>query len=189
MKRSRVYPLAVSLLLVVLVVSGCAAPKTASVPTTAPLSCPTTAPLSCPTPAVQAVPEMNGWRLSMSSNGNVVLTIDKGDKCSIVVKSPLTAPEINYEIVVKDTTYQNYMIVGLILEPGKTLADLEAWTSVESGPPWSQGVGIDIVNSATRTAISRSIPIEGQLYFTCFVQGPDALRIIGSVGPIEVPKE
>jgi hypothetical protein len=205
MKRSRVYILAISILLVVLVVSGCVAPKaepcpttvpqscptTAAIscPTTAPLSCPTSVPQSCPTTAAQAMPQMTGWRQLISSYSNVVITFDKGDKCSMEVKNPLSAPEMNLEIVVNDTTYQNYMVVDMILDPGKTLADLETWTSVVGPPTYSQGVGLDIVGPASRTAIGRNIPILGQLYFTCFVQGPDSLKIIGSVGPVEVLAE
>ena len=172
MKRSRVYTLAVSLLLVGLIVTACATPKTVSVPTptslscptTAPLSCPTSAPLSCPTTALQAIPEMNAWRKSFSPDSNVVITFDKGDKCSMMVKNPLTSPEINYEIIVNDTTYQNYMLRAGILDPGKTLADLETWTSVNSAPPYSQGVGIDVVSPGSSTALSHSIALTGQLY-------------------------
>ena len=196
MKRSRVYTLAVSILLVMLVVSGCAAPKTASVQTTTPLSCPTTAPLSCPTtaalsnptPAAQVMPEMDAWWWSLASAANVVITFDKGDKCSMKVISPLTDSQMNLEIVVNDPTYQNYMVVFMTLDPGKTLADLEAWTVADS-PPYAQFVGLDVVSPASRTAHSLPTIEGGELYFSCFVEGPNALKIIGSVGPVEVPVE
>lgn len=204
MNHSRVYPLAVSILLVVVVVSGCAAPKTTPAPTTPAISCPTAAPPSCPTAAVQSKPttsavsnpttaeqalsEANWWRQMMSSYGNVVITFDQGDKCSMKVISPITGPELNYEIVVNDPTYQNYMVVYMTLDPGKTLADLEAWTIADS-PPFAHGLGLDFVGPASRTGHAIwNLPV-GQLYFSCFVQGPDALKIIGSVGPIEVPEE
>jgi hypothetical protein len=83
MKRSRVFPLAVSFLLVVMVVSGCAAPKTAPIPTTAAQSCPTAAPQSCPTAVAQTIPTMTAFNWALRSETNVMITFDKGDKCSI----------------------------------------------------------------------------------------------------------
>ena len=180
MKRSRFYIFTVSSVLLMLVVAGCSTPKADS--------CPTTAPQFCPTTAAQVVPQMNDWRWSVSSEGNVVITFDKGDKCSIRAISPLTYTQMNYEIVVNDTTYQNYMVVFMTLDPGKTLADLEAWT-IADRPPFAQFVGLDVVNPASRTAHSLPTIDEGELYFTCFAQGPDALKIIGNVGPVKVPKE
>jgi hypothetical protein len=212
MKRSRVYALEVLLVLVVLVVSGCAAPKVELCPTTVPQSCPTTSvqscptsapqscptntvqscptsnPQSCPTTAAQAMPNMNGWRWSIASYTNVVITFDKGDKCSMEVINPLTGPGLNYEIVTNDPTYQNYMVVYMTLDPGKTLADLEAWT-VAGSPPFAHSLGLDIASPASRTAHAIwTLPV-GQLYFSCLVQGPGALKLIGSVGPVEVPAE
>jgi hypothetical protein len=186
MKRSRVYTLGVSIFLVVLVISGCAAPKAEPCPTTAPLSYPTTAPLTCPTTAVQKVPEMDAWRQSLSSMGNVVITFDKGDQCSMKVNSHLTDTQMNYEIVVNDTAYQNYMVVFMTLDPGKTLADLQAWTVADS-PPYAHYVGLDVVNALSRTAHSLPTIEGGELYFSCFVQGPGSLKNVGSVGPLEVP--
>ncbi len=178
MKRSRVYTLGVCIFLVVLVISGCAAPKAEP--------CPTTAPLSCPTAAVQIVPEMDAWRQSLSSMGNVVITFDKGDQCSMKVNSHLTDTQMNYEIVVNDPTYQNYMVVFMTLDPGKTLADLEAWTIADS-PPYAHYVGLDVVSPLSRTAHSLPTIEGGELYFSCFVQGPVGLKVIGNVGPLEVP--
>src|SRR4030042_3531731 len=59
-----------TLILVILVVAGCAAPTATSCPTTVPQSCPTTAMKACPTAAlqscptgtVQAPPTPNAWR-------------------------------------------------------------------------------------------------------------------------------
>jgi hypothetical protein len=178
MKRSRVYALAVSIFLIMLVISGCAAPKAES--------CPTTIPNSCPTTAAQVLPKMTGWRQSLSSMGNAVITFDKGDQCSMKVNSPLTDSQMNYEIVVNDTAYQNYMVVFMTLDPGKTLADLKAWTVADS-PPYAHYVGLDVVNAFSRTAHSLPTIEGGELYFSCFVQGPGSLKNVGSVGPLEVP--
>lgn len=102
------------------------------------------------------------------------------------VINPLTGPGLNYEIVTNDPTYQNYMVVYMTLDPGKTLADLEAWTSADR-PPYAQFVALDIVSPQSRTAHSLPTIDGGELYFSCLVQGPDTLKIIGSVGPVEVP--
>lgn len=186
MKRSKIYSISVSLLLAVLVVSGCTAPTTTSVPTTAPPSCPTSAPQSCPTAVVQAIPKMNPFDWTLLSYANVVITFDKGDKCSMEVINPPTGPELNYEIVVNDTTYQNYMVVYMTLEPGKTQADLQAWKVADS-PPFATGLGLDFVGPASRTGHAIwTLPV-GQIYFSCLVQGPGAQKLIGSVGPVEVP--
>ncbi len=55
----------IALIMVMLVVTGCATPQTDSSPTSAPQSCPTSAPLSCPTAAAQAVPESNGLAMGI----------------------------------------------------------------------------------------------------------------------------
>jgi hypothetical protein len=186
MKRSRVYPLAIGFLLVVMVVSSCAAPATTSVPTTAAQSCPTAAPQSCPTTVAQVMPKLSGWKQYAFSLGNVVITFDKGDKCSMKVINPLTSPELNYEIVTNDTTYQDYMVVYMTLDKGKTLADLQAWKTADS-PPFAHGLGLDIVSPASDTGHSNwSLPV-GQLYFSCYVQESGELRWIASVGPVDVP--
>ena len=188
MKRSRNYTIVISLFIVVLVVTGCAIPKTTPVSTTAALSCPTAAPQSCPTAVAQAMPKMTAFNWTIRSLTNVMITFDKGDKCSMEVLNPLTGPGMNLEIEVNDTTYQNYMVVYMTLDPGKTLADLQAW-KVAGSPPFAHGLGLDIASPASRTAHAIwTLPV-GQLYFSCLVQGPGELKLIGSVGPVEVPAE
>ncbi len=51
-----------TLILVMLVIAGCAAPTATSSPTTEAQSCPTTAPQSCPTAGAQAMPETDAFR-------------------------------------------------------------------------------------------------------------------------------
>jgi len=132
--------------------------------------------------------EMNAWRQSISYESNVVITFDKGDQCSMKVFGPLVDTQMNIEIEVNDSSYQNYMVVYMTLDPGKTLADLETWTSADR-PPYAQFVALDIVSPQSRTAHSLPTIEKGELYFSCLVQGPDALKIIGSVGPVDVPKK
>jgi hypothetical protein len=46
----------------------------------------------------------------------------------------------------------------------------------------------DFVYPMSRTFHTGGVDIaEGKLYYTCMVQGPDHLRIIGNLGPLEVP--
>ncbi len=156
-------------------------------PTAAAQTCPTAEPLSCPTAAALEPAVMNSWRWTVAGEANAVITFEKGDKCSMTVVKPLTEPGINLSIVVNDTTYNNYMVVGLILDPGKTLADVDKWNNSNSAPPFAQSIGLAIVNPASRTDIQQSINIPGQLYYTCFVQGPGALRAIANVGLVTVP--
>ncbi len=186
MKRSQVYPFTVILLLIVLAVSGCAAPTATSVPTTAPRSCPTAAPQSCPTAITQTMPKMNPFDWTLLSSAHVIITFDKGDKCSMKLRTPPTGPELNYEIVTNDTTYQNYMVVYMTLDPGKTLADLQAW-KIAGSPPFATGLGLDFVSPASRTGHAIWTLPAGQIYFSCLVQGPGAQKLIGSVGPVEIP--
>ncbi len=73
-----------TLILVMLVVAGCAAPTATSCPTTVPQSCPTTAMQECPTAAVQscptamvqAPPTPNAWRPGYTGGipTNVIIT-------------------------------------------------------------------------------------------------------------------
>ena len=104
------------------------------------------------------------------------------------VLNPLTGPGMNLEIEVNDTTYQNYMVVYMTLDPGKTLADLQAWKVADS-PTFATVLGLDFVSPVSRTGHAIwTLPV-GQLYFSCLVQGPEAQKLIGSVGPVEVPAE
>jgi len=190
MKRSQVYPLVVSLLLAVLVVSGCAAPTTAPVPTTTPLSCPTTAPLSCPTSAVKVNPLTNTWRWGGdSSNVNVIITFKPGDQCSMEMINPIVGGAMKYEIVTNDQTYQNYVIWTLTLDSGKTIEDLKAASQDPYNPPsYVSVVNGNIVSPMSRAWIfSMPDTTKAPFYFVCMVEGPQYIKIINYLGPVEVP--
>lgn len=187
------------ILILVVFLTACAAPTATPSPTTAPLSCPTTVPQSCPTAAAQAPPTQNAWRLGYTGGipTNVIITFDPGDKCSMKVITPISVSYfsplwnvLSYDIVVNDQTYQNYVVWILTVDPGKTLADLEAVppTSTGNPPSWVKLIIGDIVYPMTRTFHYGSVDItEGPLYFTCMVQGPGGLRTIGQLGSLEVP--
>jgi hypothetical protein len=194
----------IALILVTVVVAGCASPTATPCPTAVPQQCPTAAMQECPTAAVQscptaaaqAMPEVNAWR-SGYIPANVIITFDPGDKCSMKVIHPITGSDWNtswnqltYNIVVNDQTYQNYVMWIETLDPGKTLADLEAIppTSTNTPPYYVHLLQADIVNPGSRTFHYGPVDnTEGPLYFTCMVQGPGGLRIISQLGPLEMP--
>jgi hypothetical protein len=181
------------ILAVVLLLSACTSPKTTPNPTSDLLSCPTAEPQSCPTAAVQAIPEMNAWRLGWTRDAaNVIITFEPGDKCSMDIIHPITGSDwntLNYEIVVNDQTYQNYLVDTFTVDPGMTLADIEAGsTSISNMPPFVHLKEVTFINPMSRTLQAAAIAItEGPFYFVCVVQDPGDLRIIETLGPLEVP--
>ena len=192
---------AIAFIVVMLVVTGCATPQVEPSPTNAPQSCqtsepqscPTTASLSCPTAAAQALPEMNAWRWGWTRDAtNVIITFEPGDKCSMEVTNPITGDDWNtltYEIVVNDQTYPNYLVDAFTVDPGMKLAEIVAGsTSSSIPPPFVHLKEVTFINPMSRTLQAAEITMsEGPFYFVCSVQGPDALRIIETLGPLEVP--
>ena len=98
------------LVLVSIVVAGCASPTPVStlapLPTTAPLACPTTAPLSCPTALAQVPATPNEWRMGYSNDAEVVVTFDPGGKCSMDVKNPITRTDNNSDVHIQSRVIQ-----------------------------------------------------------------------------------
>ena len=197
MKRSGVYKLAVISVLLMLVVAGCTTPKADPCPTTAPiscptaasLSCPTTAPISCPTNAVKANPLTNAWRWGGdTSNVNVIISFNPGDQCTMEIINPIEGGAMRYEIVTNDQTYQNYVIWTLTLDPGKTIEDLKNAPQSPYNPPSFAGVVNGNIVSPMSRAWIFSLPdmTKGPFYFVCMVQGPQDIKIIDHLGPVEV---
>jgi hypothetical protein len=181
------------LVLVSIVVAGCASATPVStpvlLPTTAPLACPTSAPLSCPTALAQVPATPNEWRMGYSDDAKVVVTFDPGGKCSMDVKNPVTESNWSYEIVVNDDTYQNYAVVVMSLDQGKTIKDLEDWNknNVTEGnpPPFSSFKFIDVFSPLTSTV--HWIELTGDpVYFVCIVQGPVDQTVIDEFGPVQL---
>ncbi len=189
MKRSRSYMVVICVLIAVLGVTACATPKTSSVLMPTALSCPTTAPSSCPTTAVKANPLTNAWRWGGSSNNvNVIITFNPGDQCSMEIINPIEGGAMRYEIVTNDQTYQNYVIWTVTLDPGKTIEDLKAAPRDPYNPPSfvNSVVNGNIVSPMSRAWVF-SLPdtTKGPFYFGCMVQGPQYLKIIDYLGPVE----
>jgi hypothetical protein len=202
------------MLILVILLSACATTKSTSNPTAAPVSCPTSAAQACPTiapqacpniqecptAAAQAVPEMSAWRWGYTGGIplNVIITIEPGDKCSMEVIYPVAGSyfnplwnQLSYDIVVNDQSYENYVIFVYSVDPGTTQAQMDAPgpdPSLGRPPSWVNIITGDVIYPMTRTFHTSAIDIsEGPLYFTCLAQGPGKLKIIGDLGPLEVP--
>jgi hypothetical protein len=170
------------ILLVAILISACTA--SAATP------CPTSESQPCPTTEQQTLPALDKWRWGMSNTDTVVITFNPGDQCSMEMVNTITGHEMSYEIVVNDETYQNYIIVVETLMPDYSIKDLKAWPkySVDTPPPYVHIINAIVVNPMSRTWSGSEIDTsEGPLYFTCFVEGPDEFKIIGNLGPVEVP--
>jgi len=177
-----------TLILVMLVIAGCAAPTATSSPTTEAQSCPTTAPQSCPTAGAQAMPETDAFRKNLG--WNVIFTFDPGDKCSMqIIHQPSTA-EFQYEIVVNDQAHLNYMISGMTLNPGHTIAEVEEYIRLNPNtrvpPPMMTMQLYNVVNPMSTTL--NIVTYTGDpIYFACLTEGPDAHQSIASFDPLVMP--
>jgi len=174
-----------------LVVAGCATPKTEPYPTTMPQSCPTTAPQFCPTTAAQAMPEMDAYRTNtINTQANVIFTFDPGDKCSMQIRSKPTTSDFVYQIVVNDQAHLNYMVAGTTLKSGYTIADVEKWNQnnpdLVAVPPMTTLKIYQAVNPMSNTI--QQVPYTGDpIYFVCLTEGPDAHNVIASFDPLVMP--
>jgi hypothetical protein len=187
-----------TLILVMLVVAGCTAPTATPCPTTVPQSCPTvalqecpTAAIqSCPTTAAQAMPEMNAYRKMVNGNANVIFTFDPGDKCSMqIIRKPYTS-DFSYEIVVNDNSHLNYILSGMTLRSGYTIADVQEWAQKNPNsttpPPMMTMKIYEDANPMSNTI--QLVQYTGDpIYFTCLTEGPDAQQVIADFDPLVMP--
>jgi hypothetical protein len=179
MNHKQLFTHGIMLVLVVLL-TACAAPT--STP------CPTTEPQSCPTAGAQAMPETDAFRKNLG--WNVIFTFDPGDKCSMqIIHQPSTA-EFQYEIVVNDQAHLNYMISGMTLNPGHTIAEAEEYVrknpNTKVPPPMMTMQLYNVVNPMSTTL--NIVTYTGDpIYFTCLTEGPDAHQVIASFDPLVMP--
>ena len=174
---------------VMLTVSGCSASGADLGVAVAPQTCPTSASLFCPTAAAPAMPETSVFQWELAGAANAVITFQPGDKCTMQVNSPLKDGQgIIVEVVVKDNTYQDYLVWVETLDPGKTLEDLQSYTDAINPPGW-----MNLFGGISATPMSRMVYLDpetisaaqGPIYFTCQADGPGARKSIGHVGPLE----
>ena len=189
---------AISFILVMLVVAGCAVPTATPCPTAVPQSCPTAAKQecptagvqSCPTTAAQVMPEIDPFRANLSRVPNVRFTFDPGDKCSMkIIQQPSTA-EFQYEIVVNDQAHLNYMVYGGTLNPGATIAEVEEYNRLNPNtkvpPPMMTMQLYNAVNPMSTTL--NIVTYTGDpIYFVCLTEGPDKHQVIASFDPLVMP--
>jgi hypothetical protein len=197
MNHKQLFTHGITLVLVVLL-TACAAPTSTPCPTTVPQSCPTTvmqecptaAVQSCPTAAAQAMPETDAFRSNLSGMPNVIFTFDPGDKCSMQIRSrPFTSPFI-YEIVVNDQAHLNYMVAGMTLNSGHTIAEVEEYNRLNPNtrqpPPMMTMQLYNAVNPMSSTW--NIVAYTGDpIYFSCLTEGPDAHQVIASFDPLVMP--
>ncbi len=191
MNRKRIQALGFTLILVLVLISACAAPRAKANPLVTAQSCPTAEPQSCPTTAALAQPAMNDWRVGFNSEVNLRITYSPGDKCSVEMVKPVhSVTHFWYEIVVNDQTYQNYMVGAVtLISKDKTLKDLKDYNEQHKGDPtppsWVDIQLLEIVPPMSRTLHSIPMP-EGPLYVLCFVQGPVDQQAIDVFGPFDL---
>jgi len=163
-----------TLILVMLVVAGCAAPTATPSPTV----------------AAQAPPAPDAWRSVINNNDNVIFTFDPGDKCSMqIISKPYTNP-VAYEIVVNDQEHLNYGVAGMTLNSGYTQADIDAWAQQNPNPqdipPMMTLRMYEVVNPMSRTF--HAMYYSGDpIYFSCITEGPDAHQVIAAFDPLVMP--
>jgi hypothetical protein len=192
MNHKRVSTIGTILVLIAIVLAGCAAAKADPCPTVEPLSCPTTAtcpePQACPTSAALSMPPADKSSWQWTQLANVIITYNPGDQCTVEVINQPESSGITYEIVVNDQAYKDYVVLVETLDEGKTLQDLvEARKTYGSEqPPFTQVQFTDAVYPMTRTW--HGITYNGRpLYFTCMVEGSFGQKIIGQNGPVTIP--
>ena len=110
----------------------------------------------------------------------VVTFTDVG--CAYTSPAPLTAGEIVIELVVEDTRFEDYALVVGTLDPGKTVADLQAWPSMDE-PPWFNYITHGEARKGGRTYFVAEVQA-GPLHMGCLADPPATKT--GALGPIEV---
>ena len=134
----------------------------------------------------------NQWRLSHSGKGkqwqtNAEIVFEPNDKCSLTIYKDASKGSFAYKILVKDDKYDNYIVSIETLDDGYTLEDLKAWESPSSAPSFMNLMRYDVFDPGSSTFLGGPVNVEeGELYFTCIVQGEGDYKIIDVLGPLAV---
>jgi len=145
----------------------------------------------------------NPWRSHHTKpNGlwrtNVELVFEPGDKSTMTIYDEACTHSLGLSILVKDDTYENYMIAVMTLDDGYTFEDLigfdfnplksmEVYPKdlLESRPPYTRLISLFAVDPDSTSYIGDSVNIDaGELYFTFIVQAEEGEKIIGHHGPL-----
>ena len=186
MKRYKILHRVIGVALVILFLTGCGAPSIATpmeVPTGTTIpDTPTLMPTLAPTPVPTLVPTAVDVPLPALPPADATITFDQG-LCAY--EGPQTIPAgKNFTVnwLVKNKDYENYAILVVNLDEGKTETDL--WNAKNSGSPpaW-----VTVVNTFEAQAhSSKQVVVENvvaPLYFTCWhsQSPPTMFRILGPI--------
>lgn len=200
MKHMKIASIILAVILVGLVIAGCAgteAQPSATVapqayPTTMPLSCPTNAPLSCPTAPACPIPtaiqyssiENSDW-INLAGRSAIDITFEPGDKCTVSAYSSLSAGMHYFQTKVTDQAHAVYFVIFQTLDEGKTLEDLLTYPQLADQPSWAHSF-IEIYMRPSSNSINYGDFPTGQIYFSCFTTTDTGFQRILDYGPIEV---
>ena len=117
---------------------------------------------------------------------NAEITFEPGDKCTLKVIKDASDDLVQIKILVKDDTYDNYLLVVYTLKEGYTIEDIKT-DAVSHSPYGTIMVSHYVFDPGSATFIRFFGVDAGELYFTCQVQGPDAWKNIErGLGPLTV---
>jgi FKBP-type peptidyl-prolyl cis-trans isomerase FkpA len=175
------------MLLLVVLLTACAAPKATPPKTTAIQSCPTAAIPSCPTTVAQVSADHGGMWDALRGDIQNKITFSPGNKCSLEGVKSTNAGGYTYEIVVTSQEHQNYYLVIYTINPGNTFADIQALPDSYTKPPlFIQLVAVD--HELPGSDSIHTIMIDkGPLYFSCMAYDPTYDNRFADLGPVEVP--
>jgi hypothetical protein len=177
----------ITLVLILFMLAGCAAPKATPVPTTVIQSCPTAADQSCPTAVAQASAEHGTMWDTLRGVTNNTITFSPGNKCSLGSAKSVNAGDLTYEILVTSLEHQNYYLAIYTINPGHTFADIQALPDTNTDPPsFIHLVSIDHVLPGSDSIHSLGNVNEGPLYFSCMAHDPNYDKRFADLGPVEV---
>jgi len=130
----------------------------------------------------------NDFRIKEFSNwSNAEITFEPGDKCTLKVIKDASDDLVQIKILVKDDTYDNYLIVVYTLKEGYTIEDIQELDTASRSPYGTNMVAHYVFDPGSATFIRFWGVDAGELYFTCQVQGPDAWKNIErGLGPLAV---
>ena len=166
------------MLVLVVLLTACATPTATP--------CPTSKPQSCPTAVTQVSTDNNYVYKALRSYTNNTITFSPGNKCSLEGAKSINAGGFTYEIVVTSQEYQAYLLAIYTINPGNTLADIQALPNTNTDlPSFITPIAFDHILSGS-AAIHTIMIDKGPLYFTCIAHRATSDIRLADLGPVEV---
>jgi hypothetical protein len=166
------------ILVLVMLLTACAAPKATP--------CPTTVPQSCPTAVAQVSTDNNYVYKALRSYTNNTITFSPGNKCSLEGAKSINASGFTYEIVVTSQEHQAYLLAIYTIKPGNTFADIQAIPNTNTDlPTFVDPLAFDHVLPGS-AAVHTIMIDKGPLYFTRIAHGLTSDLRLADLGPLEV---